>query len=261
MTARFPPKRGGPPGGGSVRRSSLFVVVLVGFLSLPLFAQGGRGGRAPGREVAVPKVEVRDSFFAYVLGIVRSGTDIDIDNEEMRAILTEFKTSLDLPFDLISRVTQTTSPESGLRTIGLDFLRDVNIPIPFSLLFYHPGSIVSSQSLLFTVNRSVAEDPSEPGILSPVFDLRLSSGSVLVNIDDWLEALLSAYIEDTLVHHIIFFKWQGDWIGLLEGEGVRTRRDLRAYFDFTKNAIVFPVSTELDALGKGFIPVPASAAR
>jgi hypothetical protein len=247
----------------SFRVSDLVILfaLLFGSLSLPAFAQAGRGEKRPGREVAVPKTEVKDSFFAYVLGIIRTGIDIDINNEQMRAILTEFKTSLDLPFDLIARVTQTTNNTSGVRSIGLDFLRDVNIPIPFSLLFYHPGSIVASRDLLFTVNRTVAEDPALPGALSPVFDLSLSSGTVFVDIDDWLETLLAAYLEDTWIHHIVFFRWQGDWIGMLEGVGQKTGRELRAYFNFTRNTIVFPVSQELDAMGKGFVPVAAAAAR
>jgi hypothetical protein len=240
------------------RLRGILAVVLFGCLSFPSFAQGGHGGQRPGREVAVPKTEVKDSFFGYVLGIIRSGIDIDINNEQMRAILTEFKTSLDLPFDLIDRVTQTTDTATGLRTIGLVFVRDVDIPIPFSLLFYHPGSIVSSRELFFTVNRTVAEDPADPGVLSPVFDLSLRSGKVSVDIDDWLETLLSAYIEDTWIHHIVFFRWHGDWIGLLEGAGQKTGRALRAYFDFTRNTIVFPVSRDLDALGSGFVPVAAA---
>jgi hypothetical protein len=79
-----------------------------------------------------------------------------------------------------------------------------------------------------------------------------------VGDDDWLETLLSAYIEDTWIHHIVFFRWHGDWIGLLEGAGQKTGRALRAYFDFTRNTIVFPVSRDLDALGSGFVPVAAA---
>ena len=210
----------------------------------------------PGRDVSLPRSEVRDTFFAYVLGIIRAGIEVDIDNARLREILTEFKSTLELPFDLIDRVTQHSIAGSDERWIGLDFLRDVVIPIPFSLLFYHPGSITASRTLLFEVKRSTWADPGAPAAPAPVFDLVLSGGSVLVDIDDWLEVLLRAYLEDTWIRHIVFFTWRGSWIGLLEGEGERTGRILRAYFDFTRNRIVFPVPAGLDLAGKAFVPDP-----
>jgi hypothetical protein len=209
--------------------------------------------------VSLPKSEVRDSFFAYVLGIINTGIDLDIDNKQMREILTEFKSSLNLPFALIVRVRQTTDPSNGARTIGLDFQRDVNIPIPFSMLFYHPGRIVASQNLVFTVTRSTSGDPATSGITSPVFDLALTQGSLLVTIDGWLKVLLSAHhLEDTRIHHIVFFKWRGAWIGLFEGAVKKTGRERRSYFNFTRNVIVFPVPNELDEMGKGIVAVAAS---
>jgi hypothetical protein len=208
----------------------------------------------PGREISLPSTEVKDTFFAYVLGIIVAGVEVDVNNAQMREILTEFKSSLSLPFDLIDRVTQHA--EAGEKAIGLAFLRDVSIPIPFSLLFYHPGSITATRDLLFQVSRSTMSDPADAGIMVPVFDLALESGTVLVDIDNWLEALLSAYLEDTLVKHIVFFKTKGDWIGMLEGTGRRTGKVLRAYFNFTRNAIVFPTPAALDRAGRFLVPDP-----
>ncbi|HEY9595609.1 MAG TPA: hypothetical protein VHE79_14110 [Spirochaetia bacterium] len=233
----------------------LFLVLLLCALPIRAVAQSDVEIRRPGREVSLPKSEVKDTFFAYVLGIIKTSAELDVDNGEMRDILTEFTSKLDLPFDLIERVRQHTDETTGKRVIGLDFLRDVDIPIPFALLFYHPGSLVSTRQLLFSVTRSTALDVSSPGVFTPVFDLALVRGAVLVDLDEWLEVLFSAYLEDTWIHHIVFFRWKGDWIGLLEGAGRRTGRELRAYFDFTKNTIVFPVPAELDTMGKNFVPV------
>jgi len=210
----------------------------------------------PGREISLPPTEVKDTFFAYVVGIIAAGAEVDIDNAQMRDILTEFKSSLSLPFDLIARVTQHTDPGTAQAAIGLDFLRDVNIPIPFSLLFYHPGSIVASQDLLFQVTRSSMKDPAALGVMVPVYDLSLTQGSVLVDIDDWLEVLFRAYLEDTMIKHIVFFQSKGDWIGMLEGSGKRSGRVLRAYFNFTRNVIVFPPPASLDHAGKYLVPDP-----
>lgn len=235
-----------------------FILLAVVICSLPLCADNSVE-KPPGREVSLPKNEVRDSFFAYILGIINTGIDLDVDNKQMREILTEFKSSLHMPFGLIVRVRQTTDPSNGIRTIGLDFQHDVNIPIPFSLLFYHPGRIVASQNLVFTVTRSTLEDPAAHGVTSPVFDLALTKGSVLVTIDGWLKVVMSAHhLEDTRIQHIVFFQWRSEWVGLFESALRKTGQEHRSYFNLARNAIVFPVPNALDAIGRGIV---AAAAR
>ena len=244
-----------------VRLRAIVLGCLLGAISAPGFAQDAPPSpvpvpTAPGREVSLPANEVKDTFFAYVLGIITAGHEVDVDNAHMRDILTEFKSTLDVPFDLIDRVTQHTDPETGMCTIGVVFTRDVDIPIPFSLLWYHPGSIEANQELVWQVQHGVF-NPGDGGDPVPVFDLVLWRGSVEVNIDDWLEALLSASLEDTWVHHIIFFQWKGEWIGLVEGAGRRTGRAMRAYFDFTKNTILFPTPADLEKIGRTIVDEPA----
>jgi hypothetical protein len=239
--------------------------ILLGTLLLaagaPVFAQETEvpASERPGREVSLPPDEVKDTFFAYVLGIITAAHEVNVDNAQMREILTEFKSTLALPFDLIDRVTQHLDEETGARTIGLEFTRDVSIPIPFALLFYHPGSIVADRDLVWKVSRSIFDAGDAEGPV-PVFDLALWRGSVQVDIDDWLEALFSAYLEDTWIHHIIFFRWKGDWVGLLEGAGRRTGRILRAYFDFTKNSIMFPPPVDLEKAGRELVNEPSPRA-
>ena len=202
----------------------------------------------PGRQVSV--ADVRDTFFSYVLGIVFSGIDVDIDNAQMRAILTEFQSKLKFPFDLVTRVVQQEDPALGHREISLVFSGDVVIPIPFSFLGYHPGTLRSTQQLNFRVIRS---SYTRGGEYTPVYDLTLVDGSVLIDIDDWLVRLLRQLIDKLQVRHIVFFHYQGAWIGLIEGEGKIFKRDVREYFDFTNNRIVYPISDQLDALGRKFV--------
>jgi len=212
----------------------------------------------PGRDISLPASEVKDTFFAYMLGIIASGVEAEIDNEQMRDILVEFKSHLDLPFDLISLVSQHADPQTGERRIGLEFQHDVVIPIPFALLFYHPGSITLTQRVSFDVHLSTRPDPGAekdaPPLDAPVYDLVLAEGSVLVEIDAWLKALFSASLEDAWIRHIVFFRWHHDWIGILEGTGRTTGRVLRAYFNLTKNAIIFPVPESLHVAGKEIVP-------
>jgi hypothetical protein len=221
-------------------------------LAAGICAQDSEPAASPGREVSLPASEVKDTFFAYILGVIRVGAEMDMDNEGMRAILVELKSGLNLPFDLISRVSQHKDPESEDRVIALEFKHDVVIPIPFSILWYHPGRITSSQLLSFDVGRSSWVDPASPAEDGESFDLSLARGRVLVEIDGWVKALFG--LEDTSIRHIVFFRWHGDWIGMLEGNGHSSDRVKRAYFDFTKNTILFPPPDSLKSAGSDLVP-------
>jgi hypothetical protein len=205
----------------------------------------------PGRQVSL--AQVKDTFFAYVLGIVLTGLDVDLDNPHMRAILTEFQTKLKFPFDLVSRVVQHNDMDSGSRTISLVFKGDVVIPIPYSFLGYHPGTLRSTEHLNFRVLRSAYLNPHDPSIYTPVYDLTLADGQVFIDIDDWLVYLLSNVLDKLDVRHIVFFHYEDKWVGLVEGRGRIFGRDMREYFDFTNNKIIYPVSDRLDAIGLSFI--------
>lgn len=203
----------------------------------------------PGRQISVARV--KDTFFSYVLGIVFSGMDVDIDNAQMRQILTEFQSKLKFPFDLVTRVVQEDDPGRGHRDISLFFKgKDVVIPIPYSFLGYHPGTLRSTERLNFRVIRS---SYSKDGEYTPVYDLTLVDGSVLIDIDDWLVYLLSNVLDKVQVRHIVFFSYRGNWIGLIEGEGKVFKRDIREYFDFSNNKIVYPIPEQLDAMGRAFV--------
>ena len=207
----------------------------------------------PGREVSLPESEVKDTFFAYFLGILSTGAPVDMDNEQMRSVLVEFTSKLDLPFDLVSRVRQQPDPGLGIQVITIDFTRDVDIPVPFALLFYHPGSILASRCVSFEVHRLPWTDPVDGGPPAAALDLVLAHGTILVDIDDWLEALFPAHLEDSWIRHVVFFRWGGDWIGMLLGTGARTSKARRAYFDFTKNRILFPPSDALARCGERLV--------
>jgi hypothetical protein len=239
----------------AVMSRAVCALLCVGCLAAHAFAQeqASHPGR-PGREVSLPAAEVKDTFFGYILGVIRSGAELEMNNRELRDILVEFKSHADLPFDLISLVTQREDPATARRRIGLVFQRDVVIPIPFSILFYHPGSIVSSRDISFDVRRSLWADPDASSPPADVFDLALTEGTILVDIDDWLEALFSSNLEDTWIQHIVFFRWHGAWVGMLEGTGRYTGKVKRAYFDFTANAILFPPPESLKNAGKTFVP-------
>jgi hypothetical protein len=165
----------------------------------------------------------------------------------------EFKSTLNVPFDLIARFAQRVDPATGGQRIELDFTREMVIPVPFSILFYHPGSISLTRVLVFDVTRSTLSGEDAGGddtTVGPVFFLSLSQGRISVDLDAWLKALFSAHLDDAWVTSIAVFTWHGDRVGMLEGTGRSTGRVMRTYFDFTKNVVLFPTPDSLKSVGR-----------
>jgi hypothetical protein len=242
------------PAGGSfvVRHRTAAAALLLAGACIVGFSQ--TSGR-PGRWISLSPREVKDSFFAYVIGIIREGVEVNIDAAGMREVLTEFRTSLDLPFDLIDRVWQRRETDAAEGALGLEFFGDATIPIPFSFLGYHPGWIRASQSVRFREMRFTYDEGRAAGERAPVYRLALEEGLLIVDMDQWLDDLFGDSIDDLPVRNLVFFTWRGEWVGLLHGLGYKGQ-PLRAFFNFRRNRIIFPIPAELDARGRSFVTEP-----
>ena len=233
-----------------VSSRTLIACLCIAAAGAPAFPQVSV--ERPGREISLPPREVKDSFFAYVIGIIREGIDVELDAEAMRGVLTEFRSTLELPFDLIARVSQSRTTQPDERILEIAFRGPVTIPIPFSLLGYHPGSIRATQNVVFRETRFTYPDARQPGADAPVFRLSPASGTLIVDVDQWLDDLFGGYVDDLPVQNLVFFTWKGEWMCLLQGRGYKGQ-PLRAFFSFRRNRIVFPVPAELDSLGRAFV--------
>ncbi len=201
----------------------------------------------PGREVSLLPEEVKDTFFAYVIGVVRSGAELDVDNATLLEILTEFKTHFDLPFEKIDRVVQRRGASRSDGSFSIIFTGDVRIPIPFSFLGYHPGAILASETITFSENRTILPTGVETRFADPLYTLRLSEGYVTVKVDDWLKFVLPTIVDDLYVSLFAIFRWRGDWICVLSGTGGKGA-PVNEFFNFTHNRIIFPIPPELSQL-------------
>ena len=205
------------------------------------------GDGPPGRELILPPSEVRDTFFAWLVGVVDAGRDVRIDNAGLRDILVEFRSTIALPFDRIAVVSHR-APSADARG-GLDVLFDgpVDVPVPFALLWYHPGSLRSTPVVRFEEHR-VPLVMTGRDAAAPVYAFRLVEGAMIIDIDAWLDVLLGRVADDLVVRLVAITRWRGSWRCLLGGTGREGRRIIAA-FDLERNAITFPVPAELVRLG------------
>jgi hypothetical protein len=200
----------------------------------------------PGREVSLPASEVRDTFFAWLLGIITAGLDAELDNATLRQALTEFHFTVDLPFDRIS-VVRHIAPRSTAGSMAIVFDAALSVPVPFAILWYHPGSIRASEAVSFAETR--IERASAGGEeVGPVYLFRLEQGEVAVDVDDWIDLLFGSLIDDVSVRLVAVVRYRGAWCCLLGGTGREGKRFV-AEFDFTRNVIQYPVPAALIRLG------------
>lgn len=201
----------------------------------------------PGRELILPPSEVKDTFFAWLVGVVDAGRDASIDNAGLRGILTEFQPTVALPFDRISLVRHAAPRADERGSMGVAFDGEIDIPVPFALLWYHPGSLRSTRELRFE-ERRFASLPTTAGPAEPVYSFRLLEGAMTIDVDAWLDALLGRVVDDFAIRLVAVARWRGSWRCILGGAGREDRRIIAA-FDLARNAIVFPVPDELTRLG------------
>jgi hypothetical protein len=228
-----------------VRIPRLRIVVLAWMVAARLFPDVPP--QRPGREVSFLPEEIKDTFFAYVLGVVRSGVELEMDNADMREVLVEFKTALDLPFDKVERVVQHRGVTVGEGELSIVFRADVRIPIPFSFLGYHPGAILASRTVAFSEDRTVVPFSPEPRFADPMYILRVSDGYITMKVDDWLKFLFPGIVDDLYVDFISAFRFRGDWYCLLSGWGSKGT-PVQEVFNLTRNRIIYPSPPELRRL-------------
>lgn len=227
-------------------RASRIAILLVLLCAAP----SARTAAPPGRELMLPPSVVRDTFFAWLVGVVDAGRDAVVDNAGLRDILTEFRPTIALPFDRIAEVRHRAAPRDGAAGRGglaVEFDGEIDIPVPFALLWYHPGSLRSTRTLSFEERRYAAFAAARD-LAAPVYVFRLVEGSMTIDIDAWLDVLLGRVVDDLAVRIVAIARWRGTWRCLLGGTGREDRRIIAA-FDLQRNTITFPVPPELVRLG------------
>ncbi len=243
-----------------------FAAALAALLALAVAsALADPATERPTREISLPRDEVKDSFLAYVLGIIYSDADIELDNVSLREVLVEFKSSLDLPFDDLTLVSQGRTAENGIGSLGVSFRHDMSIPVPFSLLGYHPGTIRVSKSVGFSRWQADGRTLENGLSLPPFLVFGLISGTAAIDVDEWLTVLFPRLIDDIVIRVLAVFRYKDRLYCMMDGTG-RRGQPIAGLLDFRTNRIIFPLPRELaslavDLLGEGEGPRGGPAGR
>jgi len=201
---------------------------------------------------------VRDPVFALLVGYVRGDHFGVVTRDEVQHVLTERKRESRLPWQSardFARVPDPSGPSAAQLT--LRFEGPVNVPIPYSILWYHPGRIRASATCRLREWRLATlslETPNDwrgppPPPLTDVHLFALDEGELLVDIDGWLDALLGSALDDTLLSGLAIARFQNREYGF--GVGHNRKGESRfGVFDLTADEVVFPIPPELRAANR-----------
>jgi hypothetical protein len=203
-----------------------------------------------------PAAGIIDPVFAYLIALLDTGRYGIILQEHFQQAVERQGRRSRIPVELIQQVRRARAPGGGFGWVRIAFTEPVHAAVPYSILGYHPGSLVSSPEVTLEEWHSTSTivanpDPKGPSALE-LQDLTLwavEEGQVVLDIDGWVDALLGGQIDDTRIVGLALFRFRGERLAMAlgfnaDGEGRSGVLDLHA------DQIRFPSPSELRAIGR-----------
>jgi hypothetical protein len=128
------------------------------------------------------------------------------------------------------------------------------IPAPYSLLGYHPGSVLVPERVVLYEWRigdiTIREQRRKKLVkLKACYLWAVKTGTVSVDIDSWVDALLGGSVDDITVRSLALFRLDGYPYAMAMGFN-RNGKGRSGALDLRKNELVFPTPWQLKAAGK-----------
>lgn len=203
--------------------------------------------------------EILDPFFAFCIGLIE-GDSLGVWNRgDIEAWIQNSGETSALPIDRIIRVERTELPASERETSGrerawrrfrLVLDGDLQVPLPYSILGYHPGDLHVSRELA-AIEWSLDHHELQADVNGPLRvsvkllrALRLDEGWVVLDVDGWLDRLLGGKLDDTWFEAFVVARAKvtpddgsDELVGMALGRS-RKDRPLVGSFDFRRNKVL-----------------------
>jgi len=203
---------------------------------------------------------VKDPVFAVLVGLVAADHYGALTRGRLESHLGPRAQASRLPYREmreVSRMPEEPAPTSAV-TIVLD--RPLKLPIPYSILGYHPGSVEGGPACVFREWSLGAIGMAHGGTRLELTDVRLfglREGRLFVDIDGWLDRLAGRLLDDSDLEGLALFRHEGRWLGI--GFGHNPRGEPRSgLFDFARDRVVLPLPGEMRTVAR-FLRARAAA--
>ena len=207
-----------------------------------------------------PAAGVRDPVFAILAGLVSTGCYGTMTEERLERELHRLGTKTNLPYRSVVAVTRLPVQAGYTSRVTVSFDGPLDLPVPYSILGYHPGSFTASEVCNFrewefpgmqlVETSGTGKDSRTRTIqLEEVHLFALETGEIWIDIDALIDKLLGGAIDDTRVTALVLCKYKGEWLGIATGYG-RDQEGRSGILSLKEDKILFPTPDELKGVGR-----------
>jgi hypothetical protein len=229
--------------------------MLVTTMSSPASSENPAHDLLPGSEIILPEEEVKDRFFAYLIGLAEADAYGALGTEDIANALGDFSGKTRVPFELITGIERRRGEPGKPSVVTISFLETLKTPVPYSILGYHPGSVWADTLVTFyewyLPKKSIWAGEGSRITLTKIHVFGTAEGWAVVDIDAWVDKLLGGRLDDTWLIVMALFKYEEAWHGIAAGYGPGGE-GRSGVFNFKTNKILFPTPDELKTLGPYF---------
>jgi hypothetical protein len=198
---------------------------------------------------------VNDPVFAYLIGLHDRGIFGAVSRDHFDRATQQAGRRSRIPFELITGVVRAPGRQAGTGWVRMTFTGPLDVPVPYSLLGYHPGSLLGSPVVTleeWQIGRTLVANVGEGDPVLELEDLTLwgiVAGEVWIDIDGWVDRLMGGRVDDTFVVGLAIFRFQGARLAMAlgfnrDGEGRSGALDLQA------DRLRFPAPPALKVIGR-----------
>src|SRR5215468_9697685 len=240
---------------GRKTTASLAAALVAGLLAMANAAPRETPPELPDPLPMAP--DVKDPVFATLVALLRSDLHGVLTREHLERQLARSGRETLLPYQHLHELRRTGGEEGALgrptATVEIQLEGPLVFPIPYRILWYHPGKVRASTTSVFrewsfgSVN--LPFDPAIPIELEEVHLFGLERGDLFVDIDGWLDFILGSALDDTDVTGIVLFRQGGRDYGMAIGHNAKGE-SRSGVFDLAEDKIIFPVPAEMKLVAR-----------
>ncbi|HEX7879552.1 MAG TPA: hypothetical protein VF720_09085 [Candidatus Eisenbacteria bacterium] len=164
-----------------------------------------------------------------------------------------------IPYRGVVWQRRTPLADSSGTSVETVFDRPIDLPVPYEVLGYHPGSFRTSGRFVFreerlgdlvlSDDRTKVDKPLEAVSLDDMHLFVLTEGSLEIDIDGWLDKLAGGNLDDTSIQAMAVFVRDGKRYGLAlgknpDGEG------RSGVFDFGTEKVLYPTPEDFKIVSR-----------
>lgn len=238
--------------GGGVSRSGAWAA--NGISSEPLTQEStAQDEKQPPALRVEPASDVLDPVLSFLVGLLRDDILDTLEGDEIRRVTTRSKRSTLIPLKLLDRMGRGEGLMPDTRVVSFWLARDGEVPAPYSLLGYHPGSVLIDRRvelMEWYVGRVVITEGSKGSFaLDSCYVWAVHEGRVGIDIDAFIDRLLGGAVDDMTVNSLALFTLKGVRYAMAMGYN-RKGQGRSGALNLRKDEIEFPSAWQLRSAGK-----------